>query len=67
MLFAENVEEQVSGKESLVTKKMYPKIIGFKKKWKELKFLASANTFFGVLNETAHVFYLMEGDAAMIY
>ena len=67
MLFAENVEEQGSGKEWLVTKKMYPKIIGFKKKWRELKFLASANTFFGVLNETAHVSYLMEGDAAMIY
>ena len=65
MLFAENVEEQGSGKESLVTREMYPKIIGFKKKWRQLKFLASANTFFRVLNETAH--FLMEGDTAMIY
>ena len=67
MLFAENVEEQGSGKESLVTNDMYPKIIGFKKKWRELKFLASANTFFCVLNETAHLSYLIEGDTAMIY
>ena len=66
MLFPKNVEEQASGKESLVTKEMYPKIIGLKK-WRELKFLASANTFFCVLNETAHKSYLMEGDTAMIY
>ena len=67
MLFARNVEEQGSGKESLVTKEMYSEIIGFKKKWRELKFLASANTFFPVLIETAHLSYLMEGDTAMIY
>ena len=66
MLFPKNLEEQASGKESLVTKEMYPKIIGLKK-WRELKFLASANTFFCVLNETAHKSYLMEGDTAMIY
>ena len=46
---------------------MYSDIIGFKKKWRELKFLASANTFFRVLNQTAHLSYLMEGDTAMIY
>ena len=67
MLFAKNVEEQGSGKELLVTKEMNPKVIGFKKKWRELTFLASANTFFCVLNETAHLSYPMEGDTAMIY
>ena len=67
MLFAENVEEQGSGKESLVMNEMYPKVIGFKKKWRELKFLASATTFFRVLNETTHLSYLIEGDTAMIY
>ena len=46
---------------------MYPKIIGFKTKCREMKFLASANTFFRILNEIAHLSYLMEGDTAMIY
>ena len=32
MLFAENVKEQGSRKESLVTKEIYPKINGLKKK-----------------------------------
>ena len=33
MLFAENAEHQGSGEDSLVTKEMYPKIIGCKRKW----------------------------------
>ena len=33
VLFGENVEEHGSGKGSLVTKEMYPRIIGFRKKW----------------------------------
>ena len=46
MLFTENLEHQGSGKNSLVTKEMYPKIIRFKKKWCDLKFLVSANILF---------------------
>ena len=67
MLFAENVKEQGSRKESLVTKEMYPKINGLNKKWRKLKFLANASTFFRVLNERAYLFYLMEGNTSMIY
>ena len=67
VLFGENVEEHGSGKGSLVTKEMYPRIIGFRKKWSKLQFLASANMFFRVLNETGHLSLLMEADTAMIY
>ena len=39
MLFTKNVEHQESGKDSLVTKEMYPKLFRFKTKWHQLKFL----------------------------
>ena len=67
MLFTKNVEHQESGKDSLMTKEMYPKIFGFKTKWHQLKFLASANIFLRVLNETSHLLYLMEADTVMVY
>ena len=65
--FVENVEEQGSGKDSLVTKEMYPKIVGYQKKWLKLEFLASANMFYRILNETGHLSLIMESDTALIY
>ena len=67
MLFAGNIEHQGSGRDSLMRKEMYPKIIGFKKKWYDLKVLAGANIFFLALNEAAHLSYLMEADTVMVY
>ena len=45
LLFAENVEEQGSGNDRLVTKEMYPKIVGFRKKWSNFEFIATANLY----------------------
>ena len=67
MMFAENVEEQGDGNERLVIKEMFPKLIGFRKKWSKLPFIATANLYFEVLNETAHLSLLMESDSIMIY
>ena len=67
MFFTENATHRGSGKGSLVAEEMYRKIIEFKKKWRNLRFLASVSIFFRVLNETSHLLYLMEADTVMIY
>ena len=64
-MFAENVEEQGDRNERLVTKEMFPKM--FRKKWSKFFFVATANLYFEVLNETAHLSLLMESDGIMIY
>ena len=67
MFFTENAMHRGSGKDSLVAEEMYRKIIEFKKKWRNLRFLASVSIFFHVLNETSHLLYLMEADTVTIY
>ena len=67
MMFAENVEQSGSGKDRIVTKEMYPKIVGFRKKWSKFVFIGSANLYFQVLNGTALLSMLMESDSVMIY
>ena len=59
VLFGENVEEHGSGKGPLLRRKCISENL--------LQFLASANMFFRVLNETGHLSLLMEADTAMIY
>ena len=66
-MFAENVEEQGNENERLVTKEMFPKIVGFQKKWSKFFFIATANLYFEVLNKTAHLTLLMKSDGIMIY
>ena len=65
-MLAENVEEQGDGNE-LVTKEMFPKIVGFQTKWSKFLFIATANVYFEVLNETAHLSLLTESDGIMIH
>ena len=48
VLFAENVVEQGSGVDLLVTKKMYPKIIGIRKKFTQFGSFAAAILFYKV-------------------
>ena len=67
LLFVENCEEQGNGKHSLVTKEMYPKIVGYRKKWSNFEFIGSANLYYQVLKETAHLSLLMQSDNALIY
>ena len=67
LLFAENVVEQGSGVDSLVTKKMYPKIIGMRKKFTQFGWFAAAILFYKVLNETSQLSLYMESDSVSIY
>ena len=67
LLFAENVVEQGSGVDSLVTKKMYPKIIGMRKKFTQFGWFAAAILFYKVLNETSQFSLYMESDSVLIY
>ena len=46
---------------------MFPKLVGFRKKWSKFLFIATANLYFKVLNESAHLSLLMESDGIMIY
>ena len=67
LLFAENVEEHGSGKNSLVTKETYAKVIGLHKKWLKVEFIVVTNLLLKVLDETSHLCYLFESDSALIY
>ena len=67
LLFAENVVGQSSGVDSLVTKKMYPKIIGMRTKFTQFDWFAAAIPFYKVLNETSQLALYMESDSVLIY
>ena len=67
LLFAQNVEEQGSGKDALVTKIMYPKIIGYRKKWNKFEWVATATLCYRVLIETTQLSLNMESDSILIY
>lgn len=67
LLFAENVEESGSGKNSVVTKDMYPKIVGFRKKWLKFEFIIVVGMYLKVLNQTSHLCYMFESDSVLIY
>ena len=67
LLFAENVEENGNGKNALVTKETYPKIVGFRKKWLKHQFVATANLFLKVLDETCHLCLMLKSDAMLVY
>lgn len=67
LLFCENVEEAGSGKDAIVTKKMYPKIVGFRKEWSNYKTIATANLYFQVLCETSRLCLTMESNSVLIY
>ena len=66
-MFAENVEEHGSGKNSLITKETYAKVIVFCKKWFKVEFIVVTNLFLKLLIETSHLCYLFESDSALIY
>ena len=66
-LFVENVEGHGNGNGRFVTKEMYPKIVGFCKKWSKFEFIATTNLYFEVLKETAHLSLLFESDGLVIY
>ena len=53
--------------DSLVTKKMYQKIIGMQKKFTQFGWFAAAILFYKVLNETLHLSLYMERDSVLIY
>ena len=67
LLFAENVVEQDSGIDSLVTKKMFPKIIGMQKKIMLFGWFATAILFYKVLNKTSQLSLSIESDSVLIY
>ena len=67
LLFVENVEENGSGKDALVTTETYPEVVGFRKKWLKYEFVATANLFLKVLNETGHLCYMTESGAFLVY
>ena len=67
LLFADNVVEQGLGVDSLVTKKMYPKIIGMRKKFMQFGWFATAILFYKVLNETSQLSLYIESDSVLIY
>ena len=67
LLFAENVVGQGSGIDLLVTKKMYPKIIGMRKKFTQFGWFAAVILFYKVLNETSQLLLYMESDLVLIY
>ena len=67
LLFAENVVEQDSGIDSLVTKKMFPKIIGMQKKIMLFGWFATAILFYKVLNKTSQLSLFIESDSVLIY
>ena len=50
-LFAEDVEEHGSGNDTIVTKEIYPQIVGFRKKWSKFQFIATPNLYFEVLKK----------------
>ena len=56
-----------SGKDRLVTKPMYPKIVRFRKKWSKYSTLAITNLFVKVLSETSQLSLIMENDSMLIY
>ena len=67
LLFVENVEQQGSGVNSIVTKEMYSKLVGFRKKWGKFEFVATTNLYYRVLRETSHLSLVMESESILIY
>ena len=67
LLFTENAEKQGMGKDVIVTHKMYPKIIGFRKDWTNYGTIATAHLFFKVLSETSALSLIMETNSVLIY
>ena len=69
VLFVVNFEEHGNGNRRIVTKEIYPKIVGFRKKWSwsKFEFIATANLYFEDLKETAHLSLLLESDGLLIY
>ena len=55
------------GKDVIVTHKMYPKIIGFRKDWTNYGTIATAHLFFKVLSETSALSLIMETNSVLIY
>ena len=53
-LFPKNVEENSSGRNIVLTKEIYTKIVGFLKKWLEVEFVVMAVLYLKVLHETSH-------------
>ena len=46
---------------------MFPKIVGFRKKWSNFEFIATANLYLKVLKEVALLSLLVEIDGLIIY
>ena len=67
LLFAENVEEQGNGKDAIVTRLMFPKIIGLHKKWSMFEWIGVANLFYKVLLETSYLSLSMENNSVLLY
>ena len=67
ILFTENAEEQRMGKDVIVTRKVYPKIIGFRKDWTNYGTIATAYLFLNVLSEISALSLIMETDSVLIY
>ena len=67
LIFAENVVEQGSGVDLLVTKKNIPKDYGImKKKFMQFCWFAAAILFYKVLNETSQLSLYMESNLVLI-
>ena len=66
IMLDENVEEQGDRNEELITKEIFQKIVGFQKIWSKFLFVVTANLYFEVLIETAHLSLLTESDGITI-
>ena len=67
LLFVENAEEHGNGKNRIVSREMYPKLVGFRKKWEKYEFSAIVQLFLVVLKQTSFLSSTMEIDAILIY
>ena len=67
LLFTENFVEQGLGVGSLVTKKIYRKVIGMPKKLTQFGWFAAVILFHKVLNETSQLSLFTESDSVLIH
>ena len=57
ILFAENVNEKGSGRNIVLTKEIYTRIVDFLKKRLKVEFVVMAGLYLKVLHETSHLCY----------
>ena len=65
--FVENAEEHGNGKNCIVSREIYPKLVGIRRKWEKCEFSGIVQLFLVVLKQTSFLSSTMETDAILIY